>query len=49
MRDLLRHSQRALISTLMRSRYFRIFALAAMFFLLLVGVRQWAKYDADHS
>src|ERR1700680_3319635 len=33
----LRYSRCALISTLMRSRYFRIFAPAAMFFLLLVG------------
>src|ERR1700687_845549 len=32
-----RHSRSALISTLMHSRYFRIFAPAAMFFLLLVG------------
>jgi outer membrane protein, heavy metal efflux system len=36
-RDLLRPSQRALISTLMRPWYFRIFALPAMFFLLLAG------------
>src|ERR1700686_652036 len=33
----LRYSRCALISTLMRSRYFRIVAPAAMFFLLLVG------------
>ena len=33
----LRHIRRALISTLMHSRYFQIFAQAAMFFLLLVG------------
>jgi cobalt-zinc-cadmium efflux system outer membrane protein len=36
-RDSLRNSQCALISTLMPSRYFRIFALAAIFFLPLVG------------
>src|ERR1035438_4570451 len=36
-RDLLRHSQCTLISTLIPSPYFRIFALAAIFFLLLVG------------
>src|ERR1017187_10272235 len=36
-RDRLRHGQYALISTLMRPRYFRIFAQAATFFLLLVG------------
>jgi outer membrane protein, heavy metal efflux system len=35
--DLLRPSQSTLISTLMPSPYFRIFALAAIFFLLLVG------------
>ena len=42
MRDPLRYSQCALISTFMRSRYFRIFAPAAIFFLLLVetGVGQ---------
>jgi len=33
----LRYRQCALISTLMRSKYFRMFALAAMFFLLLAG------------
>jgi len=36
-RDLLRHGQCALISTLIRSIHFRILAPAAMFFLLLVG------------
>jgi cobalt-zinc-cadmium efflux system outer membrane protein len=36
-RDLLRHSQCALISTLMPPRYLRIFALAAIFLLPLVG------------
>jgi cobalt-zinc-cadmium efflux system outer membrane protein len=35
--NLLRCSHRALNSTLMRSRYLRIFAPAALFFLLLVG------------
>ncbi len=34
-RDLLRHGQSASISTLMRSRYLRAFAPAAMFFLLV--------------
>lgn len=36
-RDLLRHSQCALISTIMRSRYFRGVASSAIFFLLLLG------------
>ena len=37
MRDRLRHSQYTFISTLMRSGYFRVFASAAIFFLLLAG------------
>ena len=37
MQDPLRYTQWALISTSMRSKYFRIFASAATFFLMLVG------------
>jgi len=37
MRVRLRHSQYTFISTLMRSGYFRVFASAAIFFLLLAG------------